>query len=274
MYCSFCGKENDNKMNFCVYCGKKLLKENASNNNQWDIGKRESQQSNNSNYQYQSANKKNTNNINTEYSPHQSKKTPQKSYIPVVLGIGGVLVLFAVVYGILGRKDKNDIAGYESTYEYAEYDDNETKNGNDEQDYNESADESEQYEQDEDMDNYDSTDDTGEDIEDYEEDDSEIDEDNENEKDEYVLPNSDSEYISKSDLKGLTKEECRLALNELYARHGRKFDDKSYREYFSQFDWYEPSIDPEDFDESAIFNDIEIANRNLIVDYEKKKGWR
>lgn len=89
----------------------------------------------------------------------------------------------------------------------------------------------------------------------------------------YILPNSDSRYLTKSDLEGLSKEECRLARNELYARHGRKFDDEVLTNYFSQFDWYHPTIDPDNFDES-ILNDVEIANRDLIVQFEEEQGYR
>lgn len=89
----------------------------------------------------------------------------------------------------------------------------------------------------------------------------------------YILPNSDSRYLTKSDLEGLSKKECRLARNEPYARHGRKFDDKVLVNYFSQFDWYHPMIDPDNFDETML-NDVEIANRDLIVQFEEEQGYR
>lgn len=49
---------------------------------------------------------------------------------------------------------------------------------------------------------------------------------------EYILPNSDSSYISYSDLYNLSQTEVSLARNEIYARHGRKFNTDSIREYF------------------------------------------
>ncbi len=36
----------------------------------------------------------------------------------------------------------------------------------------------------------------------------------------YVLPDSSTRYLTKADLEGLTKEECRIARNEIYARYG------------------------------------------------------
>lgn len=86
---------------------------------------------------------------------------------------------------------------------------------------------------------------------------------------EYILPGSDTRIITKSDLEGLTKEEVKLARNEIYARHGRKFDDESLKAYFSQFDWYHPTIEPEDFEESML-NNYEVANRDFIVAYEEE----
>lgn len=89
----------------------------------------------------------------------------------------------------------------------------------------------------------------------------------------YVWPGSDSKYMKKSDLKGFSKRKCLLARNELYARHGRKFSDKSLQKYFNKKSWYKGKIEPDDFKESML-NKYEIHNRDLIVAYEKKKGYR
>lgn len=90
---------------------------------------------------------------------------------------------------------------------------------------------------------------------------------------EYILEDSDSKYLTEDDLEGLSKEECRLARNELYARHGRKFDDESLQEYFNSCSWYRGTIDVSEFSE-AMLSDIEIANRDLIVEYEEEMGYR
>lgn len=72
----------------------------------------------------------------------------------------------------------------------------------------------------EDLDNYDDSDLSEDDY------DSDLDEDSDNysdssEENEYVLPDSANRKLKKSDLKGLSKEELRIARNEIYARHGR-----------------------------------------------------
>lgn len=89
----------------------------------------------------------------------------------------------------------------------------------------------------------------------------------------FILPNSNSNILSKEDLEGLTAEACKIARNEIYARHGRKFKEEDVQSYFDSCDWYEGTIEPDDFDEN-ILTDIEIANKDFIVAYEEEKGYR
>ncbi len=89
----------------------------------------------------------------------------------------------------------------------------------------------------------------------------------------YILPNSDTELISEEDLEGFDEEKCKLARNEIYARHGRKFKDEALQEYFDSKDWYEGTIEPDDFQES-ILSETEIKNKDVIVEYEKDKGFK
>ena len=85
----------------------------------------------------------------------------------------------------------------------------------------------------------------------------------------YIYP-SDTEYLVKSQLENLTKEEVALLRNEIYARHGYVFNLEEYKNYFSSKSWYVPN---ENFDES-MFNPIEKANKDLIVEYEIEMEWR
>lgn len=82
---------------------------------------------------------------------------------------------------------------------------------------------------------------------------------------EYILPNSDSEYVSTDEIDELSARDKRLAINEIYARHGRKFDNAEIREYFESQSWYDGTIDAEDFDESVL-NKYEQANIKKIAD--------
>lgn len=93
------------------------------------------------------------------------------------------------------------------------------------------------------------------------------------ENSEYIIPDSDTRKITKKDLKGLSKDELRIARNEIYARHGRRFDDEELQEYFDSCSWYEGTTDPKDFSEDEL-SAIEKANRNTIIKYEEKKGYK
>lgn len=90
---------------------------------------------------------------------------------------------------------------------------------------------------------------------------------------EFLLPDSSTRYLTEDDLIGLTAGQCRLARNEIYARHGRRFADASLQRYFDACSWYEGTTDPADFSDS-VFNEYERANILLILDYEKAHGFR
>lgn len=88
----------------------------------------------------------------------------------------------------------------------------------------------------------------------------------------YILPHSSDEYLSDGDVEILSEEECRIARNEIYARHGRKFDDRQLQDYFDTCSWYVGTISPEDFSENLL-NEVEKANLQMIADYEEEMGY-
>ena len=88
---------------------------------------------------------------------------------------------------------------------------------------------------------------------------------------EYILPDSDKRYYTKSELSGLTLNELRIARNELYARHGRIFNDGGLQAYFESRSWYHGTILSNDFKDELFFNDYEKKNRDLIVEVENEK---
>ena len=51
------------------------------------------------------------------------------------------------------------------------------------------------------------------------------------ESSEYILPDSDTDYITEDELNDLDDEELRYATNEIYARHGYIFEDKELNKY-------------------------------------------
>lgn len=87
---------------------------------------------------------------------------------------------------------------------------------------------------------------------------------------EYIFPDSSTKRLKENDVKSLSSAQCRLAKNEIYARHGRLFQDESLQNYFDKKSWYSGYIEPDDFDES-VFNKTEKANIKLLAKYENKK---
>lgn len=82
---------------------------------------------------------------------------------------------------------------------------------------------------------------------------------------EYIFPQSADSYLSRSDLDGMTADEVQMAINEIYARHHRKFILQDVQAYFDAKSWYSGTIEAEDFDVS-VMNVYEGANINLMVE--------
>ena len=87
---------------------------------------------------------------------------------------------------------------------------------------------------------------------------------------EYILPNSDTEELTRADLEGLTKEQLRLARNEIYARYGMIFGVEDLDTYFSAKSWYQPRVEFGDFYDTVEMSLIEEANVSLIQKVEKE----
>lgn len=83
----------------------------------------------------------------------------------------------------------------------------------------------------------------------------------------YILPESSTRALTASDLAGLTKDQLRIARNEIYARHGRRFKDAGLQQYFDSQSWYQGTIAPDQFDE-GVLSEVEKANIDLIKKYE------
>ena len=84
---------------------------------------------------------------------------------------------------------------------------------------------------------------------------------------EYILPTSDTAYLTDADVAGLSKEQIRLAINEIYARHGRIFEAEDLNQYFSSQSWYTPLYTADEFTamESSLLNDYEKANIQFLA---------
>lgn len=93
--------------------------------------------------------------------------------------------------------------------------------------------------------------------------------------DHYIIPYSDTQYLTESDLRGLSEWELKLARNEIYARHGRRFKDPALQEYFDAQSWYKGIYDPDDFDKNHNdeLSNLEKKNAEFILQYELDHGY-
>lgn len=66
---------------------------------------------------------------------------------------------------------------------------------------------------------------------------------------EYLIPDSDTRYLSDAEVNTMSQDFARYALNEIYARHGRRFNDAALQAYFDEKTWYYGYVDPRDFNE-------------------------
>ena len=87
----------------------------------------------------------------------------------------------------------------------------------------------------------------------------------------YILPSSNTKLLTSADISGLSLKELNYAKNEIYARHGRKFDSKELREYFESKSWYEGKYSAADFDNNysaGMLSDTERKNAEFLKSAE------
>lgn len=102
-----------------------------------------------------------------------------------------------------------------------------------------------------------------------------IDEDHNMRDADYILDYSAEYELTEKDLEGLTPEQLRIARNEIYARHGRRFLDEELNEWFCSKEWYlelPEKYSPEEFDSLSPnpLSELERKNAAFISEYEKK----
>jgi len=82
----------------------------------------------------------------------------------------------------------------------------------------------------------------------------------------FIFPDSDSRQLSDGDLRALSKEDMRIARNEIFARRGRFFNAPDLTARFSKFAWYAPRTWEPDL------NAVERANVALMEQFETGVG--
>ncbi len=84
----------------------------------------------------------------------------------------------------------------------------------------------------------------------------------------YIFPDSSSRALTASEVAGLSKEQLRIARNEIFARHGYIFTTPEMKSYFESKSWYHGYIEKKNFDMEAMLSQLEKDNIKLIKSYE------
>lgn len=192
------------------------------------------------------------------------EKKSKSNYCKAALIIGGIIVTLSIVVFVVliaTMSDRLNLASNSKQNNFVNYleDENTTSDANtestsqeidtvevnDDEDYNDNYYDESYEDQSDDYENY-----VEEDDEDYN----------------YIFPTSDTKKLTARIVQSLSKSDIRLAINEIYARHGRRFDDTSLQEYFNAKEWYSGTVNAKDFDE-GVFNKIEKYNIRLLSKY-------
>ena len=88
---------------------------------------------------------------------------------------------------------------------------------------------------------------------------------------EYMLAMSDIKEIPQYYLENMSTNQLWIARNEMFARHGRKFDNAYLSNYFESCSWYNGTVAPKDFDESVL-SQVEKKNLEIIKSYENARA--
>ena len=83
----------------------------------------------------------------------------------------------------------------------------------------------------------------------------------------YILPDSAARLLTRSDVADLTWEQCCLARNEIFARHGRIFQTPQIAAYFEAQSWYHGTVPGASFDNNSL-TPTERANADVLANYE------
>ena len=96
----------------------------------------------------------------------------------------------------------------------------------------------------------------------------EYDNDNDYDYSDCIFPYSSEAYIDEAEVYYLTDDELQEAINELYARNGRIFDDEEIQAYFSSKSWYVPVARGI---EKEYFNGYEEYNWEILTKERKSR---
>ena len=80
----------------------------------------------------------------------------------------------------------------------------------------------------------------------------------------YILAESSTRALTDDDVTDMSYDDLQMAINEIYARHGRKFATGSIQSYFEGKSWYQGTVDADHFDDS-VFSAVESQNIQFLL---------
>lgn len=86
----------------------------------------------------------------------------------------------------------------------------------------------------------------------------------------FIIPQSSSCYLTIDDTKSLGAKALELARNEIYAKHGRRFNSAELQGFFNSKSWYIGTVEPSSFNESEL-NEYETANVDFLNKQEQER---
>ena len=81
----------------------------------------------------------------------------------------------------------------------------------------------------------------------------------------FIIPDSNTRYLTEDDLRGLTSDELEIARNEIYARHGYIFVSNEWKDFFVGRYWYTPTS------KDVTLNSVEEYNVSMILKEEARR---
>lgn len=80
----------------------------------------------------------------------------------------------------------------------------------------------------------------------------------------YIFPESNVRFLTNEEISSVDNNIKQMAINEIYARHGRLFNTQEIQDYFNSKQWYAGNVAPDAFNESVL-NEYELANIKTLA---------
>ena len=267
MFCENCGKEITSEMDYCPYCGAENLNSDsvrlaAAERLMEEQGYERQAPPRRQAQERQAAPRR------QDYFEYEREETSPKKTYKLVIGLAVILALFVVggLGGYLISSSMKKKSGKEDVRKEAE-DKRETARQQQEEKQQEAEAEKAAKAAQEEAEKAEEETQALPSAEDAKEEEKK--EEEKKEPDSWskaVFPDSSERYLSESEVASLSKDRLRIAINEIYARHGYKFNSADLAEYFKDMPGYTPS-ESDQTKVSSRFNAYEKANIDLLVKY-------